>query len=107
MNLPTSVRKRIGKGSAQEIEAELRRMQKAYEDPRQTFSFKVYKQLWKRLREIDAIAVRNGGEARQDLHDFDDWCRRKAERQAAALNGSRVMGTSIKSNPKTFCVVVK
>tara|TARA_B100001540_G_C15521595_1_gene512720 strand:- start:335 stop:655 length:321 start_codon:yes stop_codon:yes gene_type:complete len=106
MKLSCAIRRRLGKCSAQEIEAELRRMQKAYEAGK-PFRRDVYGHLKRMLMDIDRIAMRNGGEARQDLHDFDDWCRRKAEREAAALNGSHVMGTSIKSNPKTFCVVVK
>ena len=100
------MRRRLGKRSAPEIEAELRRMQRAYEK-REKFDWKVYGYLRQELRVIDRIAVANGGERRQDLADFDDWCRRKAEQRAAASGGSHVMGTAFKANPKTYCEVRK
>lgn len=102
--LPLSVRKRLGKRTAVEIEAEIRRMQVMYQEGKK-FDFKVYGLLMKELRNIDRIAVKNGGMARQDIADFDDWIRRTAEKKTAAVYGSHVSGTSAESNPRTFCEV--
>ena len=105
MNLSTAVRKRLGKCSAVEIEAEIRRMQQAYEDGKK-FNYKVYGQLRKMLRDIDRIAIRNGGEPRQDLHDFDEWIRRKGEIRAAAVSGVSMPKATSKARPANYCRVV-
>ena len=103
MNLSTAIRKRLGKCSAQEIEAEIRRMQKLYEEGGK-FDFKVYGQLRKMLRNIDRIAVQNGGVARQDLHEFDEWVRRRSEKRAAAA--LCVGGVDSKLTRASYCRVV-
>ena len=104
VRLSVAVRKRLGKRSAVEIEAELRRMQVARSEGK-PFDSKVYGFLKRELRRIDQIAVANGGVARQSLDDHDDWLRCRRERQAAKANGRRINGTPLKDNPRTFCEV--
>ena len=104
VRLSVAVRKRLGKRSATEIEAELRRMQQAREEGG-AFDSRVYGFLKRELRRIDQIAVANGGVARQDQHDHEDWLRCRREKQAASANGRRISGTPLKENPRTFCEV--
>ena len=101
--LSVGTRRRIGKGTYEEIAVEMRRMQReaAVGKP---FRYKEYGVLMRRLRELDQIAVRNGGFARMDTHDFDDWVRRRKERESAKAFGERINGTQM--GGKTFCADV-
>ena len=105
MQLSAAVRKRLGKRSFAEVQAELERMQDAYGKPGKPFDWKVYAYLKRELRRIDRIAVEHGGVARLDPADHDDWVRRRREAEAARVNGRREVGSPFAANPRTYCQV--
>ena len=105
MQLSVAVRKRLGKRSFAEVQAELERMQADYGKPGRPFDWKVYGFLKRELRRIDRIAVANGGVARLDEADHEDWVRRRREEEAARVNGWREMGTPFAANPRSYCEV--